>query len=251
RNYSVAAAPRGDHPGSTQSGSTHSLDWRWRRIRCHRHHQTGNRHRFAPGYRGGARGSARRGGAALRRRRVPRPSGAAQRRGNRARQADGRHGYQEKISDRRAGEGRRHVRRDRCNRRRLFARRAFLSWRSHHPVGGHEIKNQNHPGDQRDPLLRAQAQLLRQSQAGFLLLKTFHATSAPTDARIFTYMAQRKQRRTSWSRRALFYIFFPLVVWGIAFLVWFYWYDLRRVGKQDYTDRPKAAGDSDSEPKEL
>jgi hypothetical protein len=63
-------------------------------------------------------------------------------------------------------------------------------------------------------------------------------------------MAQRKQRRTSWSRRALFYIFFPLVVWGIAFLVWFYWYDLRRVGKQDYTDRPKAAGDSDSEPKE-
>ncbi|HEX2929688.1 MAG TPA: hypothetical protein VHV54_08250, partial [Candidatus Binatia bacterium] len=64
-------------------------------------------------------------------------------------------------------------------------------------------------------------------------------------------MAQKKRRRVSWGRRALFYVFFPLVVWGIAFLVWFYWYDLRHVGKQDYPDRPKAVSDGDrNEPKE-
>lgn len=54
-------------------------------------------------------------------------------------------------------------------------------------------------------------------------------------------MAQKKkQRRVSWGKRALFYILIPLVVWGIALLIWFYWYDLRNVGKQDYTDRPKS-----------
>jgi hypothetical protein len=40
-------------------------------------------------------------------------------------------------------------------------------------------------------------------------------------------MAQKKKRRGRWGRRVLFYIFVPLLVWGAAFLVWFYWYDLK------------------------
>jgi len=65
-------------------------------------------------------------------------------------------------------------------------------------------------------------------------------------------MAQkRKQRRVSWGRRVLFYILFPLIVWGIALLIWFYWYDLRKIGKQDYTDRPKSELKSEKhEPRE-
>ena len=66
-------------------------------------------------------------------------------------------------------------------------------------------------------------------------------------------MAQKKKRRVSWSRRALCYILFPLFVWGIGFLLWFYWYDLRRIVTKDYpsTDRPKASRQSDRrEPEE-
>jgi hypothetical protein len=60
-------------------------------------------------------------------------------------------------------------------------------------------------------------------------------------------MAQKKKRRGRWGERALFYILFPLVVWGVAFLVWFYWYDLKKlVAKESsYTDRPKAVRQND------
>lgn len=38
----------------------------------------------------------------------------------------------------------------------------------------------------------------------------------------------------------MFYIFFPLFIWFVAFLIWFYWYDLTRLfsGK---TQKSKAA----------
>lgn len=39
-------------------------------------------------------------------------------------------------------------------------------------------------------------------------------------------MATRKRKKRSWLKRLLFYILFPLVVWFIAFLLWFYWRDL-------------------------
>jgi len=60
-------------------------------------------------------------------------------------------------------------------------------------------------------------------------------------------MAQKKKRRVSWGRKALYYLLFPLIVWGIALLFWFYWYDLRRLFNKDYAtkDRPKAARQSE------
>jgi hypothetical protein len=64
-------------------------------------------------------------------------------------------------------------------------------------------------------------------------------------------MAQKKKRGGGRGRRVLFYIFFPLIVWGIAFLVWFYWHDLRRLVESSPQDRPKAARQSERrEPEE-
>lgn len=40
-------------------------------------------------------------------------------------------------------------------------------------------------------------------------------------------MAQRQRRKRSWVKRLLVYIFVPLSVWFIAFVMWFYWYDFR------------------------
>ena len=39
-------------------------------------------------------------------------------------------------------------------------------------------------------------------------------------------MATRKRKKRGWLRTLLFYILFPLVVWFVAFLFWFYWRDL-------------------------
>ena len=49
----------------------------------------------------------------------------------------------------------------------------------------------------------------------------------------------------------LFYLLFPLVVWLVAFLVWFYWYDLTRHFSKT-GDKPKAAikRESNSEARE-
>jgi hypothetical protein len=40
-------------------------------------------------------------------------------------------------------------------------------------------------------------------------------------------MARRKQSNKIWLRRVVFFIGFPLIVWFAAFLLWFYWHDLR------------------------
>jgi len=56
-------------------------------------------------------------------------------------------------------------------------------------------------------------------------------------------MAQKKRQRRSRGRTLLFYIIFPLIVWFVAFLVWFYWYDLRHLFVKDPEPkaRPQAA----------
>jgi hypothetical protein len=56
-------------------------------------------------------------------------------------------------------------------------------------------------------------------------------------------MAQKKKQRRSRGRTLLFYIIFPLIVWFVAFLVWFYWYDLRNLFVRDQEPKahPKAA----------
>ena len=39
-------------------------------------------------------------------------------------------------------------------------------------------------------------------------------------------MATRKRKKRSWLGTLLFYILFPLIVWFVAFLLWFYWHDV-------------------------
>ncbi|MGH7854643.1 MAG: hypothetical protein ACREP3_14450 [Candidatus Binatia bacterium] len=39
-------------------------------------------------------------------------------------------------------------------------------------------------------------------------------------------MARKKQRKRGWLRTLVLFLLIPLAVWSIAFLIWFYWYDL-------------------------
>ena len=39
-------------------------------------------------------------------------------------------------------------------------------------------------------------------------------------------MATRKRKKRSWLGTLIFYILFPLIVWFVAFLLWFYWGDV-------------------------
>lgn len=39
-------------------------------------------------------------------------------------------------------------------------------------------------------------------------------------------MAKRKRKKRGPLRTLLFFVLFPLIVWLIAFLLWFYWRDL-------------------------
>ena len=41
-------------------------------------------------------------------------------------------------------------------------------------------------------------------------------------------MARKKQRKKSWLRTLALFLLIPLAVWLIAFLLWFYWYDLSK-----------------------
>jgi hypothetical protein len=54
-------------------------------------------------------------------------------------------------------------------------------------------------------------------------------------------MAQRQRPKGSPLKKLLVYIFVPLVVWLIAFLIWFYWYNLRDLftKAQKPTPQPK------------
>ena len=65
-------------------------------------------------------------------------------------------------------------------------------------------------------------------------------------------MARKKQRKKSWLRTLVLFLLIPVAVWSIAFLLWFYWYDLsslfsregrvspkppRQIGKDDRRER--------------
>jgi len=53
-------------------------------------------------------------------------------------------------------------------------------------------------------------------------------------------MAQKRRKKRSWLRGLLFYVFLPIFIWFVAFLVWFYWYELTRLFS-GAADRSKAA----------
>lgn len=36
-------------------------------------------------------------------------------------------------------------------------------------------------------------------------------------------MAKRKRKKRGWLRTLIFFVLFPLIVWLIALLLWFYW----------------------------
>ena len=36
-------------------------------------------------------------------------------------------------------------------------------------------------------------------------------------------MAQKRRPKRTWLKTLLFYIFFPLIVWSLAFAIWLYW----------------------------
>jgi hypothetical protein len=60
-------------------------------------------------------------------------------------------------------------------------------------------------------------------------------------------MAQRQRRKRSWVKRLLVYIFVPLSVWLIAFVIWFYWYDFRDffIKDREPKNRAKATREPD------
>jgi hypothetical protein len=39
-------------------------------------------------------------------------------------------------------------------------------------------------------------------------------------------MAKKRRRKRSWLRKLLFFICTPLIIWFLAFLIWFYWNDI-------------------------
>jgi hypothetical protein len=42
-------------------------------------------------------------------------------------------------------------------------------------------------------------------------------------------LPRKKRRSRGWVLTVLFYLLFPPVVWFLAFLLWFHWYDLERL----------------------
>lgn len=60
-------------------------------------------------------------------------------------------------------------------------------------------------------------------------------------------MAKRKRKKRSRLRTLFFFIFFPLIVWLIAFLLWFYWRDLSALWskKSAPVDTPAKSRDRD------
>lgn len=51
-------------------------------------------------------------------------------------------------------------------------------------------------------------------------------------------MAQNRSRKRSWLKSLLLFIITPLIIWFLAFLIWFFWRDLSRLF--DGKNPPKA-----------
>jgi hypothetical protein len=62
-------------------------------------------------------------------------------------------------------------------------------------------------------------------------------------------MARKKLRKKSRLRTVLLFLLLPLIVWFIAFLLWFYWYDLSEFFTKDdpRPGRAKAASPRDKD----
>jgi hypothetical protein len=55
-------------------------------------------------------------------------------------------------------------------------------------------------------------------------------------------VAKKKRRQRSWLGTLLFLIFTPLIVWFLAFVIWFYWNDITGLlGRGDKSPPTKAS----------
>jgi cytoskeletal protein RodZ len=55
-------------------------------------------------------------------------------------------------------------------------------------------------------------------------------------------VAKKRKTKSSWLKKLLFLILTPFVVWALAFLIWFYWYDILAISSgQDKTPRTGAS----------
>ena len=51
-------------------------------------------------------------------------------------------------------------------------------------------------------------------------------------------MAQRRRKKRSWFKSLLILVLTPLIIWFLAFLIWFYWNDIIKLAGWD-KDRPR------------
>jgi hypothetical protein len=66
-------------------------------------------------------------------------------------------------------------------------------------------------------------------------------------------MAQKKRPKRRWLKALLFYIFSPLLIWSLAFVVWLYWSDLTKLfgkdtGKTTLVPKTSRGGDKTERP---
>ena len=53
-------------------------------------------------------------------------------------------------------------------------------------------------------------------------------------------MAKKKRKKKRWLHSLLVYTGVPLAVWFVAFLLWFFWYDIAGLVKRQPITAPKA-----------
>ena len=61
-------------------------------------------------------------------------------------------------------------------------------------------------------------------------------------------MAKKKKRKIGWLRKLLLFICTPIIIWFLAFLIWFYWNDPAKsfpVNKGKTQPAPKATRQAD------
>jgi hypothetical protein len=57
---------------------------------------------------------------------------------------------------------------------------------------------------------------------------------------------RRRRRKRTWLGSLLFFILTPLIIWFVAFLIWFYWYDITAFSsRRDNTQRKGASKELD------
>lgn len=54
-------------------------------------------------------------------------------------------------------------------------------------------------------------------------------------------MARKQRQKKNWAKNLLVLILTPFVVWALAFVMWFYWYDIQRwIAGADKEPKPVA-----------